>query len=455
MASARILIADDEKEILISCRKILERAGYEVATASDGAEALNALKSSRYDLFFVDLRMPGRTGMEIVSLARSVDPSMMIIMFTAFATLDTAVEAIKRGAFDYLAKPFTADQLRLAVERALNHRSLVEENLNLREQLTLNRGFDKIIGTSEAMRKVFSTLQKVMRSDANILILGETGTGKELIARTIHAHSFRQDKPFIAVDCAALPENLLESELFGHEKGAFTGASQMTRGLLELAHTGTLFLDEIGELTLTLQTKLLRALQERELRRLGSEKMISVDIRVLAATSRDLRAEIASKNFREELYYRLNVITLQLPALRNRREDIPLLANHFLRSFNEQYHRSATSLSPEVMELFLTYNWPGNVRELQNVIQHAVLLGEGTSVEFSDLPDHLKGDEELSFSVMREKQSESVEKPFLVELLRRHRGNVSEAAAEAGMTRKMIYRLAKKFGIDVEQFRRI
>jgi transcriptional regulator with PAS, ATPase and Fis domain len=257
----------------------------------------------------------------------------------------------------------------------------------------------------------------------------------------------------VAVDCAALPEHLLESELFGHEKGAFTGASQTTRGLLELAHTGTLFLDEIGELPLTLQTKLLRTLQERELRRLGSEKMISVDIRVLAATSRDLRAEIASKNFREELYYRLNVITVLLPALRNRREDISLLANHFLRAFNEQYHRSALSFAPEVMELFLTYNWPGNVRELQNVIQHAVLLGEGASIEFSDLPDYLKGDR-LSFPAMREKQSESVEKPFLVELLRRHRGNVSEAATEANMTRKMIYRLAKKFGIDVEQFRR-
>jgi DNA-binding NtrC family response regulator len=453
MATSRILVADDENEILISCRKILERAGYEVTAAKDGAEALNTLKSTRYDLFFVDLKMPGRTGMEIISLARALDPSMMIIMFTAYATLDTAVEAIKRGAFDYLAKPFTADQLLLAAERALNHRSLQQENLSLREQLAANLGFDKIIGTSESMQKVFNTLQKVMRSDANILILGETGTGKELIARTVHAHSFRQDKPFVAVDCAALPEHLLESELFGHEKGAFTGASQTTRGLLELAHTGTLFLDEIGELPLTLQTKLLRTLQERELRRLGSEKMISVDIRVLAATSRDLRAEIASKNFREELYYRLNVITVLLPALRNRREDISLLANHFLRAFNEQYHRSAFSFAPEVMELFLTYNWPGNVRELQNVIQHAVLLGEGASIEFSDLPDYLKGDR-LSFPAMREKQSESVEKPFLVELLRRHRGNVSEAATEANMTRKMIYRLAKKFGIDVEQFRR-
>jgi DNA-binding NtrC family response regulator len=455
MASARILVADDEKEILISCRKILERAEYEVATASDGAEALKMLKSARYDLFFVDLRMPGRDGMEILSLARSIDPSMMIIMFTAYATLDTAVEAIKRGAFDYLAKPFTADQLRLAAERALDHRRLQLENLSLREQLAVNLGFDKIIGTSPVMQKLFSTLQKVMRSDANILLLGDTGTGKELVARTIHAHSFRQDRPFIAVDCAALPENLLESELFGHEKGAFTGANQTTRGLLELAHTGTLFLDEIGELPLALQAKLLRALQERELRRLGSEKIISVDIRVIAATGRDLRAEIAARNFREDLYYRLNVVTLHLPALRERREDIALLANHFLGSFSQQYRRPEMSLAPEVVELFLTYDWPGNVRELQNVIQHVVLLGEGSSIDLPDLPDYLRGEDrqELSFQSMREKQSVAVEKTFLVELLRRHRGNVSEAAAEARMTRKMIYRLAKKFAIDVEKFR--
>lgn len=455
MASARILVADDEKEILISCRKILERAGYEVATAPSGAEALKILKSARYDLFFVDLRMPGRDGMEVLSLARSIDPGMMIIMFTAYATLDTAVEAIKRGAFDYLAKPFTADQLRLAAERALDHRRLQLENLSLREQLAVNLGFDKIIGTSPVMQKLFSTLQKVMRSDANILLLGDTGTGKELVARTIHAHSFRQERPFIAVDCAALPENLLESELFGHEKGAFTGANQTTRGLLELAHTGTLFLDEIGELPLALQAKLLRALQERELRRLGSEKIISVDIRVIAATGRDLRAEIAARNFREDLYYRLNVVTLHLPALRERREDIALLANHFLGSFSQQYHRPEMSLAPEVVELFLTYDWPGNVRELQNVIQHVVLMSEGSSIDLPDLPDYLRGEDrqELSFQSMREKQSVAVEKTFLVELLRRHRGNISEAAAEARMTRKMIYRLAKKFAIDLEKFR--
>ena len=455
MASTRVLVTDDEREILVSCRKILERAGYEVSTAADGGEALKLLKANRYNLFFVDLMMPGRSGMEIVSLARALDPAMMIIMFTAYATLDTAVEAIKRGAFDYLAKPFTAEQLKLAAARALNHQKLQQENLSLREQLATNLGFDKIIGTSEAMQKLFAMLQKVMRSDANILVLGETGTGKELVARTIHAHSFRQDKPFVAVDCAALPEHLLESELFGHEKGAFTGANQMTRGLLEMAHSGTLFLDEIGELTLPLQSKLLRTLQERELRRLGSEKTTAVDLRVIAATSRDVRAEIRDKHFREDLYYRLNVITVQLPPLRERRADIALLANHFLRAFSRQYGRLPATLSPPVVEFFLSYGWPGNVRELQNVIQHAVLLGEGDSVELADLPDYLSCEIKpaLSFQSLRETQSEAVEKTFLIELLKRHHGNVSDAAVEAQMTRKMIYRLAKKFALDVEQFR--
>ncbi|MFQ5722875.1 MAG: sigma-54-dependent transcriptional regulator [Terriglobia bacterium] len=455
MATARILVADDEKEILVSCRKIFERAGYEVGTAAEGTQALELLKAERYDLFLVDLKMPGRSGMEILSLARALDPALMIIMITAYATLETAVEAVKRGAFDYLAKPFTADQLRLAAERALRHKRLLEENLNLREQLASNLGFDRILGTSEAMQKVYGTLQKVMRSDANILLQGETGTGKELVARTIHAHSFRRDNPFVAVDCAALPENLLESEVFGHEKGAFTGADRASRGLLELAHTGTLFLDEIGELSPALQAKLLRTLQERELRRLGGEKTIPVDIRVIAATNRDLRAAIANKEFREELYYRLNVINVPLPALRERREDLPLLANHFLKQFRHQYRRVATSLSPEVTKLFLSYDWPGNIRELQNVLQHALLVAEEECVRLSDLPDYLQAafPQELSFRTLRQKQAEGVEKPFLVELLRKHRGNVSEAAAEARMTRKMIYRLAKRFDIDLDQFR--
>jgi two-component system response regulator HydG len=400
-------------------------------------------------LFFVDLKMPRLSGMDALSLARTIDPSLMIVMFTAYARLETAVEAVKRGAFDYLAKPFTSEQLCQAAEQAIKHKRLVEQ------PPAADVWFDRILGKSEAMQKLFGTLQKVMRSNANILVLGETGTGKELFARTIHEHSLRRHKSFVAVDCAALPENLLESELFGHENGAFTGADRAKLGLLELAHTGTLFLDEIGELPPSLQAKLLRTLQERELRRVGGDKVVPVDIRVIAATSRDLRAEIASKNFREELYYRLNVVAVQLPALRDRREDIPLLANHFLQMFASQHERPVNSLSAETAEFFLTYEWPGNVRELQNVIQHAVLLSDGESVECSDLPDYLqvKCSFDLSFQSMREKQAEAVEKTFLVELLSRHKGNVSEAAAEARMTRKMVYRLLQKFALDVEEFR--
>jgi len=457
MSAARVLVADDEKEILLSCRKIFERAGYEVDTVTDGPQALERLKASSYDLFFVDLRMPGRSGLEIVTLVHSLDPWLAIVMFTAFATLETAVDAVKRGAFDYLAKPFTADQLLLAADRALQHRQLLEENLSLKEQLSTSLGFDKILGTSAAMQKAFGTLQKVMRSDANILLQGETGVGKELVARTIHAHSARRDRAFVAVDCAALPDNLIESELFGHERGAFTGAEKTNRGLLELANSGTLLFDEIGELPLSLQAKLLRVLQERELRRLGGEKTIPVEVRVIAATNRDLRAEIANRTFREDLYYRLNVVTVRVPALRERRDDIPLLANHFLERFGAAYSRTVHSLSPEVVKAFLTYDWPGNVRELQNVIQRAVLLADSDALRLSDLPEYFGApcsDECLPFRAMRERRLETVEKPFLVDLLKRHRGNVSDAAADAMMTRKMIYRLSKKFGIDVEEFRR-
>ena len=455
MHATRILVADDDQAILRTCRKILEHAGYEVTTAPDGDSALSLLKSSHYDLFLVDMLMPGLSGLETVSLARQVDPTLMILMLTAYATIQTAVEAIKRGVFDYLAKPFTADQLRSAVEQSLRQKQLLEENFNLPEQLTNELGFDKILGTSEAMQKLFGTLQKVVRTNANILVQGETGTGKDLVARTVHAHSFRRDKPFLAVDCAALPENLLESELFGHEKGAFTGADRLKRGQLELAHTGTLFLDEIGELSFALQAKLLRVLQEREFRRLGSERQILVDIRVISATSRDLRHEIIGRRFRQELYYRLNAVTVNLPPLRDRQNDIPILANHFLSQNCQEYQLTPLDFCSEVLTLFANHEWPGNVRELQNVVQHAVLMAESKSIGLCDLPEYMQTGSraELSFLAFRDKEAETVEKPFLEDLLRKHRGNISKAAAEAKLSRKTIYRLAKRFSFDLAQFR--
>lgn len=459
MTANRILIADDDRSILHTCRKILGHAGYDVTTAADGDEALKLLKANCYDLLLVDLKMPRLGGLDTVSLARGLDPSMSIIMFTAYATLETAVEAVKRGAFDYLAKPFAADQLCQAVERALQQKELAAENLNLKEQLAVHLGFDKILGTSDAMQKLYSILQKVVRTNANLLILGETGTGKDLVARTIHAHSPRREKPFVAIDCASLPEHLMESELFGHEKGAFTGADRATRGQVEVAHTGTLFLDEIGELPLALQAKLLRVLQERELRRLSSEKTVSIDIRVISATSCDVRNAIASKSFRQDLYYRLNTVTLQLPPLRERGGDILLLAKHFLKQFSKEHSLSAVGFSLDVTQLFDTYKWPGNVRELQNAVHRAALLAEGDTVEVCDLPDYLEAEctEEISLHSLREKhaeaRAEAVEKPFLEALLRKYGGNISQTAAEAGITRKTIYCLVRKFKIDLNQFR--
>src|SRR6266542_751770 len=446
MHATRILVADDDQAILRTCRKILEHAGYEVTTAPDGDSALSLLKSSRYDLLLVDMLMPGLSGLETVSLARQADPTLMILMLTAYATIQTAVEAVKRGVFDYLAKPFTADQLRSAVEQSLRQKHLLEEKFTLRNGLVNDLGFDKILGTSEAMQKLFATLQKVVRTNANILIQGETGTGKDLVARTIHAHSFRRDQPFLAVDCAALPENLLESELFGHEKGAFTGADRLKRGQLELAHTGTLFLDEIGELSFALQAKLLRTLQEREFRRLGSEREIMVDIRVISATSRDLRNEIIARKFRQELYYRLNAITVNLPPLRDRKNDVLILANHFLARYRREYEIGSLDLSPEVNKVITNYDWPGNVRELQNVIQHAALMTERKSIAMCDLPEYLHTQpcEELSFHEIRDREAETVQKPFLEDLLRRYNGNISRAASDAKLSRKSVYRLAKK-----------
>lgn len=455
MHATRILVADDDQAILRTCRKILEHAGYEVTTAPDGESALKLLKSRHYDLFLVDMLMPGLSGLETVSLARQVDPTLMILMFTAYATIQTAVEAVKRGVFDYLAKPFTADQLRSAVEQSLRQKQLLEENFNLPGPLAADLGFDKILGTSEAMQKLFGTLQKVVRTNANILIQGETGTGKDLVARTIHAHSFRRDNPFLAVDCAALPENLLESELFGHEKGAYTGADRVKRGQLELAHTGTLFLDEIGELSFALQAKLLRTLQEREFRRLGSERQINVDIRVISATSRDLRNEIVERKFRQELYYRLNAVTVSLPPLRDRQHDISILVNHFLSHYCQEYQLTPPEVRSDVGKLFAGYEWPGNVRELQNVIQHAVLMAESKSIGLCDLPEYLQPGSrpELSFHEVRDKEIETVEKPFLEDLLKKHHGNISKAAAEAKLSRKTIYRFAKRFNFDLSQFR--
>jgi DNA-binding NtrC family response regulator len=407
--------------------------------------------------------MPGMDGMEILRRAREVDPALPVIVITAFASIESAVAAIKDGAFDYLPKNFSVDQLRVAVERGLRQRDLQLENRNLREQLQGTLGFENLIGRSPAMTKVFELVRKAARSDANILVLGESGTGKELIARAVHANSPRAAQAFVPVDCASLPEQLLESELFGHEKGAFTGAVKSKRGLMEVADRGTLFLDEIGELPLTLQAKLLRVLQERQLRHVGGTSQIDVDVRVVSATNRDLREAVAKGQFREELYYRVNVIAIALPPLRERAGDLKLLAHAFLKRYGGDRVKGFDDAALEALD---GYAWPGNVRELQNVVERACALADGERVTRSDLPDYLlhgagtrgpagagatpptlPSAANLPLKDAKEKWMQVLEASYLRDLLERHGGNVSAAAKDAGIDRKTFHRLINKYEI--------
>jgi len=468
VSASKILVVDDELDMVESCARILKRVGHQCLTATDAATALALVESERPDLVLTDLKMPGSDGMELLRRARELDPALPVILVTAFATIESAVEAIKQGAFDYLPKNFSVEQLCVAVERGLRHRRLQEENLSLREQLQGTLGFENILGRSPAMARVFELVRKAARSEANILVIGESGTGKELIARAVHANSPRAAQPFVPVDCASLPEQLLESELFGHEKGAFTGAVKGKRGLMEVADRGTLFLDEIAELPLALQVKLLRALQERQLRRVGGTSVVDVDIRVVSATNRELREAVKQGQFREELYYRVNVIEIQLPPLRERAGDVRLLARAFVTRYGAE---RVTGFDEGALEALEAYPWPGNVRELQNVVERACALADGARVTRTDLPAHvlegaglrtaatqtlvagalsdpaLASGEELPLKEAKEKWMQVLEASYLRQLLERHGGNISAAAKTAGIDRKTFHRLINKYQI--------
>jgi DNA-binding NtrC family response regulator len=421
------------------------------------------LESERPDLVLTDLKMPGLDGLAVLRRAHELDPGLPVIVITAFATIESAVAAIKEGAFDYLPKNFSIDQLTMVVERALRQRRLSQENRNLREQLQTVLGLDNVIGRSPAMAQVFELVKKAARSEANILVLGESGTGKELIARAIHANSPRAGQPFVPVDCASLPEHLLESELFGHEKGAFTGAVRSKAGLMETAHRGTLFLDEIAELPATLQVKLLRVLQERQIRRVGGTALVDVDVRIVSATNRDLRDSIARGQFREELYYRVNVIAIHLPPLRERAGDVRLLAHTFLKRYGQG---RVTAMDDAALTALDRYAWPGNVRELQNVMERACALADGHTVTVRDLPDHVAqassrpaapagpapsggapAGTDLTLKAAKEQWLQVLEVSYLRDLLARHDGNVSSAAKAAGIDRKTFHRLINKYDL--------
>jgi DNA-binding NtrC family response regulator len=464
VSDERVLVVDDEPDMVENLVRILRREGYKCLSATSSLKGLELLEVHRPDVLLTDLKMPEMDGMELLRRAHAIDAALPVIMITAFSTIESAVAAIKEGAFDYLPKTFTADQLRVTVERALRQRRLQVENRNLREQLQTTFRFESLLGRSPAMARVFELVRKAARSDANILVHGESGTGKELIARAIHANSPRAAQAFIPVDCASLPEQLLESELFGHEKGAFTGAVKTKPGLMESADHGTLFLDEIGEMPLSLQAKLLRALQERQVRRVGGTALVDVDVRIVSATNRDLRASAAKGEFRDDLFYRINVIAIALPPLREREGDVELLTHAFLERYGKGRVRA---IDDDALAALKGYGWPGNVRELQNVIERACVLADGDRLLVTDLPDYVVGGrgpvavpaadggdvveaarataQGLSLKDAKDQWMGVLEAAYLRDLLARHDGNVSAAAKAAGIDRKTFHRLINKY----------
>jgi two-component system response regulator HydG len=376
----RILVVDDEESHRIMLRTVLKAEGYQVAEAADGTEAVRAVEQEPFDLILLDIRMTTMDGIEALTEIRRISPLVPVLIMTAYASVKTAVEALKAGAFEYLTKPLDIEELKILIEKALELYQLRAENIALKERLGDRFDFAKIIGRSPKMKEVFDTLSLVAPTDATVLILGESGTGKELVANSIHHNSPRASQPFIKVSCAALPETLLEGELFGHEKGAFTGAIARREGRFQLAHRGTIFLDEVGEMSMTTQTKLLRVLQEKEFEPLGSTRTVKVDVRVIAASNKDLEREVKEGRFREDLFYRLNVVPVSLPALRERKEDIPALAIHFFAVYRDKNKKETKDISRKAMDLLMRYDWPGNIRELENCVERAVILARGKSL---------------------------------------------------------------------------
>lgn len=447
-----ILVVDDDKGHLAMLGTVLKDWGHEVRAVEDGEAAVAAIQERPYDVTLMDVRMAGMDGIQALKRIKEYNPAAPVLIMTAYSSVETAVEALKAGAYDYLIKPLDLDVLRHTLERGLDHSRLRAENRQLREQLS-RLGSVEIIGTSPRMRELLEMAATVAPTEATVLITGESGTGKELIARAIHAGSGRSGGPLVIVNCAALSENLLESELFGHEKGAFTGADRRREGRFMQAHKGTIFLDEIGEISQSVQVKLLRAIQQREVQRVGGDKPLTVDVRILAATNRDLKAEVEAGQFREDLYYRLNVVTLVAPALRERSEDIPLLAQHFLVLFAERNGKRLTGFTPRAMDALIKAPWRGNVRELENAVERAVILTPGEYVTERELPPGLLAEACIEEDCPTETADlagqplEEVERRAVLATLEQTRGNKSEAARILGITRATLHKKLKQYGL--------
>jgi DNA-binding NtrC family response regulator len=462
MSKGHILVVDDEgaqREVL---RTILSSEGYRVETAGTAAEALQQSGRMHFDLVLTDLRMPGADGLSLVGQLTREDPPALVILMTAYGSKDSAEQAVKQGAFDYLTKPLEREELLVTVGRAFERMRLIQENRRLRQQLEARFRIEGIVGSHYRMQEVFDKLHKISNSNSTVLITGESGTGKELIARAIHRHSSRKDRPFVAVSCAAIPETLIESELYGYERGAFTGAVSRRQGLFEAADKSTLFLDEIGELNVNMQAKVLRTLQEREIRRVGSREDVKVDVRIIAATNKDLEAEVKRGTFREDLYYRLNVVSINLPPLRERSTDIPQLAEYFVARACTEAGRPPMLITTEAMRLLLHYHWPGNVRQLDTVLQRAVLLSDGRRIDYLDLPIEVRFSSlpssdpgaagfavgsEGGFRYLLTSQGinlEEVEREFILQAMEMSGGVIAKAAKLLGLSyRTLQYRLEK------------
>jgi DNA-binding NtrC family response regulator len=463
----RILVVDDEKALVLALKGLLSKEGYQVETAGSGEEALRRIDTGDFHVVITDLSMNGIGGMQVLERAHSIDPDLAVIMITAYGSEKIAVQAMKLGAADYIPKPFDNDELRVVVRRVMETALLRRDHRRLLLQVQGDFGLGQIIGRSPAMQRVFETIEKVADTDVTVLIRGGSGTGKELVANALHYRSPRRTKPMIKMNCAALSRELVESELFGHERGAFTGAIARREGKFEAADSGTLFLDEVGDMPLETQAKLLRAIQEKEFERVGGNQPIKVDVRLLAATNQDLEAAVRAGRFREDLYYRLRVVELTIPPLHERREDIPLLIDHFLREAAQRFQRDAKVLTGEALRACVAHQWKGNVRELRSAVEKALLLAPGPEITEADLfgaaggaatatplladsvaPTLSNGSSPLSFREAKERAVESFEREFLVQALRRHGGNITKAAEEVGMYRQNFQQKMRELGIS-------
>jgi DNA-binding NtrC family response regulator len=442
-----IIIVDDEEIVRTSLSSWLIEDGYDVVAVASGKQAIEELHKCHCDLMLVDLKMPEMDGLELMKEVKKFLPDMPIIIMTAYATVDTAVKAIKEGAFDYLMKPFDPEEISITIKKIIKQQMLEQENLYLRKELSKQFQFHQLYSKNKKMQEIFELIKTVARTDVTVLIHGETGTGKELIARAIHAESSRKDKPFIAVSCASLTETLLESELFGHEKGAFTGAATMAKGMFEMADKGTIFLDEIGDISPKLQMDLLRVLETKEIVRIGSSLPIPVDVRVIAATNKDLLKAIEKGTFREDLYYRLNVITIDIPPLRERPEDIPLLVEHMIERVNLETGKSVKRVSEDAMALLIQYKWPGNIRELKNVIERSVVLAKDNVITVNEVGPCVSRGIKDPESV-KDMSLESVEKNHIARVLNDNNWNISISAQILGIDRTTLYNKIKKYNLQ-------